>query len=101
MQARPTGGAGAPPYGEALVDQLAALGASTSLARIGRRHGDYPLPGTCCLANEDGQERAPPGVCNGLGQMVVPEHIGRLQVFVVDRVVLAHEGAYHLVMNVA
>ena len=72
--------------------------ATTILARVRRRHGYHPLPGTCCLERADAQERCPSGVRNGLCQMRVREQIGRRQVLVLDRVVRAHERARRLVL---
>jgi hypothetical protein len=74
-----------PADGEAVGDQHAA--ARAPLAGGGRRHGDYSLPGACCLESEVAQERRPPRITDTLGEMVVLEQSGRLQVFVVDRVV--------------
>ena len=56
--------------------------------------------GACCLVGEDAQERAPSGILDALGKMVVLEHVGRLQVFVIDGVVLAHEGERRLMAKV-
>src|SRR6476661_7612401 len=61
------------------------------LAGERRRHGDYPLPGTCCLESEDGEKRAPPRIADALGEMVILDHIGHLQVFMIDHVVLSNE----------
>jgi hypothetical protein len=39
---------------------------------------------------KNGKERRPPGVSNRLFQMVILYHMVDLQVFVIDRIVLAH-----------
>jgi hypothetical protein len=46
------------------------------------------------------QERRPARVRNGLGKVVVLQHIGRLQIFVIDRVVVLATGERRLVVKV-
>src|SRR5260221_12981302 len=87
-----------PPDGEPLVDQQAAT--RTGLRGERRRHGYHRLSSVCCFERQDAQEPAPSSVRNGLRQMVILEHVGRLQVFVIDGVVLAYEGERRLVMEV-
>jgi hypothetical protein len=63
--------------------------ARTPLAGAGRRHSDNPLPSAYCLESEDAQELAPASILDALGKVMILEHIGRLQVLVIDRVVFA------------
>jgi hypothetical protein len=87
-----------PADGQAFGDHNAT--ARTSLAGVSRRHGDCPLPGACCLESEDAQERRPAGIGDALGEMMVPDHVGRLQVFMVDHVVLLNEGQRRLMVEI-
>src|SRR5262249_52409525 len=66
----------------------------------GRRHSYDSSPSICCFGCEDAQERTPPGILDALGKMVVPEHVGCLQVLVVDGVVGLNQSPSHLVMKV-
>ena len=50
-----------------------------------------PPTGACCLEGEDAQKLRPSGVLNGLGQMMVLEHVGDLQIFMIDRVEMSHQ----------
>jgi hypothetical protein len=59
------------------------------------------LPGAYCLESEDGQERRPAHITDTLGAMVIPDHVGRLQVFVLDGVVLAHQCQRRLVVEIS
>jgi hypothetical protein len=43
---------------------------------------------------------APPSIVDALGALVVPEHVGRVQAFVRDGVVLTHKGQRRLVLKV-
>lgn len=45
-----------------------------------------PLLGAYCLESDDAQDPIPPGVGDGLGALVAPEHGGWLQALEVDRV---------------
>src|SRR5262249_50759901 len=49
---------------------------------------------------QDGQKRAPPGIRDALGQVVVPYQVADLQRFVIDRVVLTHQGERGLMVEV-
>src|SRR5262249_40247456 len=72
----------------------------TVLAGERRRHGYSLLKSVCCFENKDAQERTPPRIGDTLGEVVVPDHVGRLQIFVVDGVVLVHERQCGLMMEV-
>jgi hypothetical protein len=74
---------------QAFVDQDAA--ARADLAGGGRRHGYSSLPSVCCFESEDAQELTPPGIADALGEVMTPDHVGRLHIFVVDRVMLSNE----------
>jgi hypothetical protein len=98
LQTRPTLRAFVPADGQALVHEHPA--ARTGLRGVGRRHPDDSLASCRRLARPDAQEGAPPRVRTGLGQGVIPEQVGRLQVFVRDRVVPTHERARRRVVDV-
>src|SRR5690348_14807154 len=89
METRPTLRAGMPAdgqaHGQALRDDDTA--ARTCLA--GERGIDrlHSLPGARSLESEDSEKRAPPGIKNALGQVVVSHQVGDPQVFVIDDVV--------------
>ncbi len=100
MQARAAVWAGRPADGQALRDQNAAAAARADLTGVGRRHSDHSSPSVCCCGCEDAQELAPARVLNRLGQIVVLEQVGDLQVFMRDRVVLSHELECRLVVEV-
>jgi hypothetical protein len=87
-----------PADGQAFTDHDAT--ARTGLASIGSRHGDNPLPSICCFGCEDTQELAPARVLDGLGEMMILDHIGRVQVLIIDHIVLSHECEHHLAMEV-
>jgi hypothetical protein len=87
-----------PPHGETFLDDHAA--ARTGLAGVGRRYGYHSLPGTHCLESEEAQESTPARVTDALGEMMVPEQVGRPQVLVIDRVVLPDEYQCRLVVEV-
>src|SRR5258708_837049 len=72
--------------------------ATTVLAGVlcGDRY--YPLAGPYCLACEDATEPRPAGIADALSQVVIPQHIGDLQIFQVNRVVLAQQGQRGLVV---
>ena len=65
--------------------------------RIDRYHF---TPGPYCLGVKDAQELRPARVLDALGEMVILDHIGRLQVLVIDHIILAHEGERRLVVKV-
>jgi hypothetical protein len=50
----------------------------TRLAGERRIHCYDSPPGACCLEGEDDEERAPSRITNGLGQMVILDHVGGL-----------------------
>ncbi len=83
---------------QAFGDQNAT--ARTSLARERRRHGYDSPTGACCLVGEDAQERRPPSILDTLGEMVIPEHVGRLQVLVINHIIGTHQGERRLMMKV-
>jgi hypothetical protein len=90
MQARPALRATVPPNRETFGDHNATAWPRTPLAGERRRHGDYPLPGTCCLESKDGEKRAPPRIADALGEMVILDHIGHLQAFMIDHTASRH-----------
>ena len=98
MQARTTVWARMPADGQALLDDNAT--ARTRLARVGGRHRYDPPTGACCLVGEDTQERRPARVLDRLGKVVIPEQVGRLQIFMIDRVILSHERQRRLVVKI-
>ena len=59
---------------------------------MGRRHGYDSSPGPYCLGAEDVQELRPPGIADALGEVVILDHVGRLQSLMIDRIV----GTYQL-----
>src|SRR5262249_42443803 len=71
MQLRAALRAGVPANREGLLDKHPA--ARTDLAGVGRWHGYGSLPSVCCFEGEDAQEHGPPGIRNGLRQMVILE----------------------------
>jgi hypothetical protein len=80
------------------VDQNAI--ARAHLAGIGRRHSDDSAPSACCFGAEDAQERRPARIGDAFGKVVVPDHVGRLQVLMIDGVILAHQLERYLVVEV-
>jgi hypothetical protein len=84
MQARSAHWTGMPADRQAFGDLHTA--ARTPLAGIDRRHGDNPLPSVHCFGAEDTQELRPSSITDTLGEMVVPDQVGRLHVFVIDRI---------------
>src|SRR5258708_37239090 len=99
VQTRPTVWAGVPANRQTFLHDDPA--ARTGLA--GERGSDrlHSLPGSCSLESEDGQERAPPGIGDALGQGVVLHQVADPQVFVIDHVVLLDELTGFLVVKVA
>ena len=59
------------------------------------------FPALRSLESEDGQERAPPRIGDALGEVVVLDHVGDPQVFVIDHVVRLHQREGFLVVEVA
>ena len=74
--------------------------ASTHLAGTGRRRSYYPLPGAYGLESEDGQERRPARVIDAFREVMVLDHVGRLQLFMIDRIVGSDQGERCLVVEV-
>ena len=60
----------------------------------------HSLPSIYCFESEDAQECRPPGITDAFGEMVIPDHVGRLQVFVVDRVVGSDQRERRLMMKI-
>jgi hypothetical protein len=87
-----------PPNGQAFVHQRTA--ARTDLRGERGRHGDNCLPSLCRFERQDAQESSPPSVRDGLCQVRALEHVGRLQVFMIDSVILPHQSARRLVVEV-
>jgi len=63
--------------------------AATILAGIVGRNRKHLTPGACCLGFEDATELAPRRITDALGEVFVPYHIGDLQIFEVDGIVVA------------
>src|SRR5215469_12119377 len=84
MQTLSTLRAFVPTHGQALVDEDTTT--RTSLRGERRRHAYHCLPSLYRFARQDGQETAPARVADTLGEQVVLDQVGRLHVFVVDRV---------------
>jgi hypothetical protein len=90
-----------PADGETLLDHDTTP--ATHLTGVGGVDWYGPATGACCLVRkdgEDGEERAPPRIANTLGEVVVPEHVGRLYVFMIDRVIGADERERRFVVEV-
>jgi hypothetical protein len=87
-----------PADGQPLGDHDAA--ARAALAGERRVDRDHLPTGACCLVGKDGQECRPARILNGLSETVILEHIADLQIFVIDGVVLAHEGERRLMVKV-
>src|SRR5215470_18059655 len=98
MHARSGVWTGMPAHRQAFLDQRAT--ARTRLAGVGRGYRLHSLPGARSLESEDGEKGAPSRVRNGLGEMVVPYHVGDLQILVIDRVVLLDQSQRRLVMKI-
>jgi hypothetical protein len=75
-QAPSTAGAPMPANGQASGDHDRT--ASMPLAGERRIDRDDSPTGACRLVAQDAQERAPPRTGDALGEMVIPEHVGRL-----------------------
>jgi hypothetical protein len=98
MEARSALRTSMPTDRETLLDQHAT--ARTRLARERRIDRYDPPTGACCLVGEGAQERCPPCILDALGEMVVPDHIGDLQVLVINRVVGSDQCQRRLMMEV-
>ena len=59
------------------------------------------LPSVCCFESKDGEERAPSRIRDALGEMVVPDHVGRLQILKVDGIILLDQRVRFFVVKVA
>jgi hypothetical protein len=77
--------------GGVMVTVQACTAARADLARVGRVHRYDPPTGACCLEGEDAQKLRPSGVLNGLGQMMVLEHVGDLQILMIDCIETPHQ----------
>jgi hypothetical protein len=82
----------------AFGDQYAA--ARTGLAGERRIHCDDSPPGACRLEGEDDEERAPSRVSHRLGQLVMLDHGGGLEILMLDAVVLLDERERGLMVKV-
>src|SRR5262249_47566237 len=98
MQTGPTVRAAMPAGGQAFLDHHAA--ARACLTRERRINRYYSLPGAFSLERKDGQERPPPAIADALGEVVVLHHIADLQRFVIDGVVLSHQGECRFMVEV-
>src|SRR5215469_13626427 len=104
-------------HGETLLDPLPT--AAAILGGIGRWDGYDSTASICCFAFEDGSELCPPSVidrcveaslCTGPIGPIAPvaiglglrptSQVGHLQVFQIDRVILAHQGERRRVVEV-
>src|SRR5262249_52668512 len=65
--------------------------ARTVLTGVGGWHGDDSPAGAVCRVREDGPELRPASVRDGLGQVVIADHVGDPQVFRIDHVIRAQE----------
>ena len=74
--------------------------AARVLRGVRRGDGDDFPTGACCLVGKHAQERCPPGIVAALGEMAVLEHIGRLEMVVIDRLVRTHERERRVVVKV-
>ena len=74
--------------------------AATVLAGVGRWHGDDSTPSVCCLGFEDGTELRPARIADALGEVAIPHHVGDLQIFEIDGVVVAEQLQRRLVVEV-
>src|SRR5262245_31389718 len=99
MEACSTLRAAMPPDGQAFSDQNAA--ARTPLAGERRINRCHSSTGACCLVSEDDQECAPPRVLDAFGEVMILEHVGRLHVLMIDRIVLLDERQRRLVVKVS
>src|SRR5258708_3708857 len=99
VQHQSTGGAAMGAHAEAF--RHARPTAATVLTGICRRNREHLTPGPCCLGFKDGTKRGPARIADALGQVVIPYHVADLQLFAVDRVVLAHQHVRRLVVKVA
>ena len=54
----------------------------------------------CCFELQDAQECGPARVGDRLGEVVILDHVGRLQILMIDRVVVANEREGRLVVEV-
>ena len=77
------------PYAQRSWDTLPTI--ATILAGVLSRDCHHPTPGACCLGFEDASKLPPRRIRYGLGEFVVPEHIGYLQVFEIDHIVVRHQ----------
>ena len=87
-----------PADGVAFLDDDTA--ARTRLARERGIDRSHPTPGRCCRGGEDGEVARPPGIGDAPGEAAMPHQVGDPHVFVIDRVVVAHQGERRLVMKV-
>ena len=67
------------PNRKTFLNQFPTLG--TFLCGISGIHSDHLMTSSCSLFFKDIEERAPRGIENALGQMVVLDHVGDLEVF--------------------
>jgi hypothetical protein len=98
MQAGSAVRAAMPADGEALMDHHPT--ARTGLAGECRRHRYDGLASCYRFARQDGQEATPARITDALSEMVVPHHVGRLYVFVIDRVVRSYQRQRCLMVEV-
>src|SRR5690242_12168025 len=73
---------------------------ATVLAGVVSRNRDRPTPSVCCFGFEDGTELRPTRIMDALSQVMIPYHIGDLQIFEIDGVVLAQQMQRGLVVEV-
>jgi hypothetical protein len=90
--------AGVPADGQAFVHEHTA--ARTRLRGERRRHRYTYLPSFRRFARQDGQETTPARITAAFGKVVIPDQVGRLQVFMINGVVLADERQRRLMVEV-
>ena len=62
--------------------------------------GDHLPTGARCLEGKNGQKPRPACVVNALGEMMVLDHVGRLQILIIDRVIDADQSQRRLVVKI-
>ena len=87
------------PYAQTFLDILST--AATLLRRKARGHSDHHMTSSLSLVYEDHEECAPTRVVNALGQMMVLDHPGHVQVLNTNAAILLRVVLGDLKMEVA
>ncbi len=95
---QPTGRANVGTHGQALGHTFPT--AAAVLAGVLGRNRLHSLASVCCFACEDGTKLTPACIRDAFGEVVVPHHIGDLQLFEIDHIVLTHEHERRLVVKI-